>query len=151
MVMFLGFMAAITLVMWLAPESAAGKALNEQLVKKPLAALSDLSLKQVIFWAIMANLIAGAAFGGGEAFLLLGPEAVTGIAMDMAIYLDAVIVTYALSALAAARRSMRFMLLPATSILRRIRSRRKRTAARKPERKPSNDDEPHPAFVALAA
>jgi hypothetical protein len=151
MVMFLGFMAAITLVMWLAPDSAAGRVLNKQLVEKPLAALSDLNLKQVIFWAIMANLLAGAAFGGGEAFLLLGPEVVTGIAMDMAIYLDAVIVTYALSALATARKSLHFMTLPITSRLRRLRARRKRTAIRKPERKPSNDDEPHPAFVALAA
>lgn len=147
MVMFLGFMAAITLVMWLAPDSPAGRALNEQLVAKPLARLSNMKSHHLIFLV----LIAGFALSGGEIFLLMGPEIATAFIVDLSIYFDAVLVTYALAALATARKSMRFMALPIASSMRRFGSRRKRTSVVKPERKPSNDDEPHPAFVALVA
>lgn len=146
MVMFLGFMAAITLVMWLAPDSAAGRALNEQLVERPLASLSNMKSHHLIFLV----LIAGFALGGGEIFLLVGPEIATAFIVDLSIYFDAVLVTYALSALATARKSLRFMTLPITSRWRGFRARRKRISAVKPERKPSNDDEPHPA-IPLAA
>jgi hypothetical protein len=146
MVMFLGFMAAVTLVMWLVPESPAARALNEQLVEKPLASLSQMKSHHLIFFILMA----GFALGGGEIFLLMGPEVATAFIVDLSIYFDAVLVTYALSALATARKGLSFLTLPITSRLRRFRSRRKRTAVVKPDRRPSNDDEPHPAFVALA-
>ncbi len=147
MVMFLGFMAAITLVMWLAPDSAAGRALNQQLVERPLDQLSKMRSHHLIFLILMA----GFALGGGEIFLLMGPELATAFVVDLSIYFDAVLVTYAVSALAVARKSMRFLALPFTSRLRRVRARRKRSAIRKAERRPSNDDEPDPALLPLAA
>src|SRR5690606_38556381 len=100
MVTFLGFMAAITLVMWLAPQSPAGRTLNEQLVERPLGALSRMKRHHLIYFVIMA----GFMMGGGEVLALAGPEFVAAFAIDLAIYFDAVIVTYTLSALATARK-----------------------------------------------
>lgn len=147
MVVFLGFMAAITLVMWLAPQSPAGRALNEQLVERPLGALSRVKRHHLIYFVIMA----GFMMGGGEVLALAGPEFVAAFAIDLAIYLDAVIVTYTLSALATARKSGRMLALPFVALMRRFGSRKKRYGVGKPDRLPSNDDEPDPVWFRLAA
>jgi hypothetical protein len=147
MVAFLGFMAAITLVLWLAPGSEAGRALHRQLVERPLEALSDIKRHHLIFFVIMA----GFAIGGGEAMAMVGPEFVAAYALDLAIYLDAVMVTYALSAVAMARSGGGWFKIAVMWCARRMRPRRKR-ATRRPAgpRKSANDDDPAPAMRCAA-
>ena len=145
MVAFLGFMAAITLVLWLAPGSEAGRALHRQLVERPLEALSDIKRHHVIFFVIMA----GFTIAGGEAMAILGPEVVSAFALDLAIYFDAVMVTYALSAVAMAKRSGGWFSQALTRFVRRTcpRSKRATRSASGPP-KSANDDDPAPAFLA---
>jgi len=142
MVAFLGFMAAVTLVLWLAPGSEAGRTLHRQLVERPLEALSDMKRHHLIFFVI----IAGFSIAGGEAMALLGPEFVAAYALDLAIYLDAVMVTYALSAVAMARSGGGWLKNAVMRSARPVRPRRKR-ATRRPAgpRKSANDDDPAPA------
>ena len=141
MVAFLGFMAAITLVLWLAPGSEAGRALHRQLVERPLEALSDIKRHHVIFFVIMA----GFTIAGGEAMAILGPEVVSAFALDLAIYFDAVMVTYALSAVAMAKRGGGWLKYAVMRRAPRMRPRSKRTTrtAVRP-RKSANDDDPAP-------
>ena len=147
MVALLGFMVAITLVLWLAPGSEAGRALNRQLVERPLEALSDIKRHHLIFFVV----IAGFAIGGGEAMALVGPEVVAAYALDLAIYLDAVMVTYALSAVAMARSGGGWLKTVVMRSARRMHPRRKR-----PTRRPAgasesaNDDDPAPAIRCAA-
>ena len=145
MVAFLGFMAAITLVMWLAPASAAGRVLHRQLVERPLEALSDIKRHHLIFVVI----IAGFALAGGEAMAILGPEVASAFALDLAIYLDAVMVTYALSAAAMAKRGggwLRYAIMRRAPRLRPRSKRAPRVSVR--PRKSANDDDPAPALLA---
>ena len=145
MVVVLGFMAAITLVLWLAPGSEAGRALHRQLVERPLEALADFKPHHLIFFVIMA----GFAIAGGEALAILGPEVVAAYALDLAIYLDAVMVTYALSAVAMARSGGGWLRNAVMRVVRRTRPRSKR-ATRRPAgpRKSANDDGPAPVLLA---
>lgn len=138
MVVLLGFMAAITLVMWLAPSSEAGRALHRQLFERPLEALSDLRRHHLIFFVIMV----GFAIGGGEAIAIFGPE----IIASYAIYLDAVMVTYALSAVAMAKRSSGWLMHKVMRMV-GMRPRGKRAPRRpnRPRKPASNDDDPAPA------
>jgi cadmium resistance protein CadD (predicted permease) len=147
MAMLLGFIAAITLVMWLAPGSEAGRALNRQLVERPLEALSDIKRHHLIFFVI----IFGFAIGGGEAIALLGPEFVTAYALDLAIFIDAVMVTYALTAVAAAKGGGGRLKDVVVRAARRVRPRSKRTTRRADTRpKSANDDDPAPAICNAA-
>ena len=144
MVALLGFMAAITLVMWLAPGSEAGRALHRQLVARPLEALSDIERHHLVFFVIMA----GFAIGGGEAMAVLGPEFVAAYALDLAIYLDAVMVTFALSAVAMARSGDGRLRNAVMRIARRMRPRSKRTTRKAVRpRKSANDDDPAPVLL----
>ena len=146
MAAFLGFTIAITLVMWLAPETDAGKLLHRQLVERPLNALARFERHHL--WYIV--IFAGFAVGGGEMALLLGSEYIAVFAMDLAIYFDAVLVTYAASTLATMRRSGSWLCTVFSAPLRRVMPRRKRAAdAGRPERKAANDDD-RPAVFALA-
>ena len=147
MIAFLGFMAAVTLVLWLAPESAAGRALHRQLVARPLEALGRLERHHLILVVIMS----GFMLSGGEMLMLAGPELVGAFALDLAIYLDAVLVTYAVSALSAARRSGGWLKFALTRMVQAARPRAKRSARPVgPKRKPSNDDDPGPAILRAA-
>ena len=141
MVAFLGFIAAITLVMWLAPGSDAGRLLRRRLVESPLEAMSDVKRHHLIFFVIMAGFV----IGGGEAMAILGPEFVAAYTFDLAIYLDAVMVTYALSAVAMAKRGGGWLKYAVMRRAPRMRPRSKRTTrtAVRP-RKSANDDDPAP-------
>jgi hypothetical protein len=145
MVAIVGFMAAITLILWLAPGSDAGRALHRQLVERPLEALSDIKRHHLIVFVIMA----GFAIGGGEAVAILGPEVVSAFVLDLAIYVDAVLVTYALSAVATAKRGggwLRYAVMRRPRCM-RPRSRRTPRTAVSP-RKSANDDDPAPVLLA---
>lgn len=148
MTVFLGFMAVITLVMVLAPQSPTAKIIHRQLVEMPLARLADLERHHIIFFVIMVGFL----IGGGEVFGLLGGEAVFAFALDFAIYLDAMAITFALAALSKVRRGVGWSTNVVRKMLRRPQvTRRKREAMGKPsDGKPANDDE-DPAQLPLAA
>ncbi len=145
MVAILGFMTAIILIMWLVPNSDIGRTLHRQLVERPLATISSLRRHDLLFFVIMAGLM----LTGGEAVAVLGPEVVSAFALDLAIYVDAVLVTYALSAVAMTKRSGGWLLQAVMRCVRRMRPRKKR-ATRKVSRprRASNDDDPAPAWLA---
>ncbi len=146
MTLLLGFMFAITLVMWCAPHSPAGRLLRRQLVEKPLEQLSRFERHRLIYFVLLA----GMAAAGGEMIVLLGPE----VLASYAIYLDAVLVTYALAAVAQARNALRYARLRwrRGSRMRRLVAvrRRRRRLARRQLPPPANDDD-GPAAFPLAA
>jgi len=132
-------MLALVLVMRLAPQSPAARVLQRQLVELPLRWLAGLERHQLIFVLIMA----GFAAGGVEMIALLGPELVTAYAVDLAIYLDALAVTYlvvTVARLRAAARAVRWH-LKRLGVSRGIR--RRRRAQRRGRNRPpaANDDE----------
>ena len=114
-------------------------------VESPLEAMSDIKRHHLIFFVIMAGFV----IGGGEAMAILGPEFVAAYTFDLAIYLDAVMVTYALSAVAMAKRSGGWFSQALTRFVRRTcpRSKRATRSASGPP-KSANDDDPAPAFLA---
>jgi len=146
MIALTGFMAVVLLVLLLAPESPAGRAFHRQVVERPLQHLADMKRHHLIFFAI----ILGLTISGGEAFAILGPHVATSVVIDMAIYLDAVLVAYAVAAVTMVRQGAAAVRAVLSRMVRRPRPRRKRPALRKALRsKPANDD--HPAPVRLAA
>ncbi len=147
MIALLGLLAVLTLVLWLAPHSPEGRLLHRALVEQPLAALSRLQLRHLIFIAF----IGGFGLAGGEIFLLAGPELVTGFALELSIYLDAVIVTYALSAAAGIRRAGTYVVTRIGRPRRLLGARRKRVHVRRERAGPAANDYEHPAARRLAA
>ena len=133
-----GLMLALVLVMRLAPQSLLARLLHRQLVELPLRWLAGLERHQLIFVLIMTAFAAG----GVEAIAVLGPEMVAGYAIDLAIYLDALAVTYALAALAqlrAAARAVRWRLKRLAMKVARRRRRAQRRVRSRPQA--ANDDE----------
>jgi hypothetical protein len=138
-----GFLLSLVLWMWLFPETPVARHLHRHLVEKPVERLGAFERHKVIFWFVACIILAGSA----QIVAMLGSaELVTLMAWDLSIYIDAVVATWTLAAVArgkAAYHSLRSSALRLPNrILRscrrlvRIRSRRARTAA-----KPANDDE----------
>ena len=147
MIALTGCLLCLLLVMLLMPDSDMGRTLHRQLVERPLARISAFERHQLIYALLMGSIM----LGGGELIFLFGPELVGMWAINLSIYFDAVIVTYALSALAGARSLKNWAWHVMGRLVRgrpRPRSRRRRSASR-PD-KASNDDE-DPAPVRLAA
>ncbi len=142
----IGFSLCVLLVMLVVPDSPVGRLLHRQLVERPLAQLGRLERHHLIF----ATIIGAAMLAGGEVVAVLGPELAVMWALDLAIYLDAVMVTYALSALAGVRgvRSKAARIV-SRLLAARPRARRRRGAACR-SKPASNDDDPHPAWKAAA-
>lgn len=120
-----GLFLALVMVMRLAPDSALGRLLNRHLVERPLEWLANFDRRQLLY------------------------------AWDLAVYLDAVAVTYALAAVAKAKFAMRAVRLRGAVLLgrlgRRPRRARRTSAARKASPDSAgNDDDPAPGW-ALAA
>ena len=142
-----GLFLALVMVMRLAPESGLGRWLNHKLVERPLAMISRMNRHQLLVLIV----IAGFAMAGGEAMAVLGPEAVSAFAADLAIYLDAVLVTYAAGIAAFAKKNVERLKLVLLLPLARLRPRRKRTQRRQDAAPPANDDDHHPISLRLAA
>ena len=150
MVALVSLMAVLTLLMWLLPEAPEVRLLHRWLVDDPLAALARFERHHLFCVVILL----GFAVGGAEAmavFGVLGPEIVSAFALDAAIYLDAVLVTYALSAAAMAKRSAGLARHVAMAAIRRIRPRARRARRQIRRRPPANDaaeDDPLPVLLA---
>jgi hypothetical protein len=141
MIAITGCFLCLLLIMLLIPESQLGRALQSLLVERPLASLARFERHHLIY----AVIIGGMAMGSAELIFLAGPELVTMWALNLSIYFDAVIVTYALSALAAARGLKGWAGRAVRRLVRtmpRPRARRRRSINR-PE-KASNDDDGRP-------
>ena len=142
MTLLVGFMLVITLVMWCAPDSPAGRLLRQQLVERPLRQFAKLERHRLIYVVLLAAMMPVA----GEMIVLLGPETLA----TYAVYVDAVMVTYALAAVAQARAGFgRIRVILGKALRRPQVTRRKRsnrpTAAR--SKSASNDDDPAPALM----
>ncbi len=148
MTAFFGFLLVVTLVIWLAPESPAAKLLHRQLVEAPIEAMAKLERYHLIMFVIML----GFMIGGGEVMALVGPEFIAAYALDLSIYLDLVIVSYAISAARQARSSFAFLRGSFSRLFSRPEARRRRRQIRKQGRSgPANDDEGDPATMILLA
>lgn len=145
-----GVLLALMLVMRFAPDSSIGKALNHQLVERPLRVIGGMQRHHLIFVIVMAALLVA----GGEVILALGSmDFAVLYALDVSLYVDGLLMTLALASLTRTRSAMALLRAGATALAARIvrragRGRARRAPARRVTRKPSNDD--HPAF-ALAA
>lgn len=148
-VAFCGFMLALILVLRLAPHSPAARLLHRQLVVAPLEKLAKLRSHHLLYAVILPLLM----FGGWEFLMMAGSvDFVMVYAMDLAIYFDAILVTYALAAFAMARNSLRYTRLRLRNgrrVGRIIRARRRLRPARR-ALPPANDDD-GPAAMPLAA
>jgi len=147
MTVILGFSLCVLLVLLVIPDSQLGRMLHRQLVDRPLEALANIKRHHLIFFVIMT----GFAVAGGEAFAIVGPEVASAFALDLAIYLDAVMVTYALSAAAMAKRGSGWLKYAVIRSVRRMRPRRKRTTRTAVKSRKSANDDDGPAPVLLAA
>jgi len=138
-----GLLLALILVMRLAPDSPAGRALNRQMVEEPMRHLAAFERHHLL----MAVILIGMMIGGGELALVMGPEFVTAYALDLAIYFDAIMVGYVLAAAARAKSAWRAIppRWPRRARARRLAHRRRRSRVAAARRKsPANDDEPAP-------
>jgi len=147
MIAITGCLIFLWLIMLLLPHSVAGRLLHLQLVERPLAWLAGCKSHHLIYALIIGSIM----LGGGELMFLAGPELVTMWAMNLSIYFDAVIVTYALSALVAARGLKSW----AGEKVRRIfrpkgRARRARPRLGGKPNKASNDDDARPRWKIAA-
>src|SRR5688572_23104674 len=132
-VAFCGFVLSLVLVLRLAPHSPAARLLHRQLVEAPLEQLAAFRSHHLLYAAILPLLM----LGGWEIVMMAGSVDFLMIyAMDLAIYFDAVLVTYALAAFSMARNSLRYtrLRLRKGGRVRRLvvaRQRRRRAAAQK--------------------
>ena len=85
----LGFSLCLLLVMLVIPDSPLGRVLHRQLVERPLERLAQLERHHLIYAVIIGSMM----IAGGEAVAIAGPELVAMWALDVSIYLDAVLVT----------------------------------------------------------
>ena len=145
MAMFYGLCVALMLVMRFAPLTPYGAWLNRRLVAEPLARLADMKRHRVIYVLLLAAMM----IAGGEMIVLLGPEVVA----TYAVYLDAVLVTYALTAVAMARNSLRYTRLRVRKggRVRRLLAARRRRQRPAERVRPSANDDDDPVALPLAA
>ena len=147
MIALTGCLLFLMLIMLLLPNSEAGQLLHLQLVERPLVWLTGLERHHLIYAIIIGSIMVG----GGELMFLAGPELVTMWAMNLSIYFDAVIATYALSALVAARGLKSWAGQKVRRIVRpKTRARRTRRASGTKPDKASNDDDARPRWEIAA-
>jgi ABC-type multidrug transport system fused ATPase/permease subunit len=138
------------LVMKLAPQLAAGRWLNAALVERPLEKIAVMDRRQVIMLMILLGLTLFAA----DMVMMFGSyDLLTLYAWDLTVYLDTMMVAYALVAVARGRAAVRWVALRGSLLLRqgaRSRARRTRAVAAKTQDGADNDDDPAPAWSLTA-
>lgn len=148
MIALTGCLAIILIAMLLAPETPFARQCHRELVERPARALGRFRAHHLIYAIILIPVM----LSGGEFIAILGPEFFAAYAMELAIYIDAVIVSLLASSLASAKA---FATKARAMITRPFRGNRARTkrSRRKPcsERLPANDDDSPAAPGRLAA
>lgn len=146
--MLAGFLALVICITKLFPDTALARSLHLYCVELPLEMARAIERKDIILIVIILC--------SGEAFLMLGSaELAMAYAVNMSVYVDAVLATYIAALVARSAAAWAVCKARVMQLVRRIarprpRSRRTRSAIR-PPKKPSNDDRPAWADLALAA
>jgi hypothetical protein len=137
--MILALMAFCVAVMWAFPETSMGRWLNTILVERPLAWLSRLKRRDLIFLLVMAALLLAA----GDFIVVFGASELVAIGVNLSFYFDAVLVTSAAAIAAAAATACR-RVRARLSIWRRAAAQRRavrQSRPRRARRPKSRDDE----------
>ncbi len=137
-----GLLVVLTLLLRLAPSAPLARMAHRMLVVWPIEQISSLTLRQAIFAALMM----GFMLAGPEVIFLAGPELVATYAFELSIYLDAVLVTYALAAISSAKAGLGRVSDVLTKIMRRPQARRRKRTAQCRSNRSANDDEAGPAY-----
>ncbi|RJY10078.1 hypothetical protein [Aurantiacibacter aquimixticola] len=140
-----GFMLCALIAMLAAGDTPIGRLFHEECVERPVAALARFRTHHILYAIILIPVM----LSGGEFVALLGPEFFAAYALELAIYIDAVIVTALASACTQVRAAAQKISPPVTRVLGRARRKRARLAPQQ-ERRPANDDE-RDGSVAIAA
>ena len=149
MIALTGCLAVVLLALLLAPETPFARECHRAFVERPVRALSKFRVHHLIYAVILVPVM----LSGGEFLALLGPEFFAAYAMELAIYIDAVVVSLLASAYASVRALPARARLLVNRLLRAGKPRSKRSP-RLPqaERSPANDDDGHcPIAVTMAA
>ncbi len=147
MIGFTGFLLCALIAMLLFPRTDFARLCHEQLVERPVFWLSRFRMHHLLYAIILVPVM----LSGGEFLALLGPEFFAAYAMELAIYIDAVIFSLALSVWANIRSAGVAARELFSKPLRMARARRKRAAKSvRREPAPANDDD-RPVEMAFAA
>ena len=124
--MFAGFVLLILLTMKLFPELPLSRLLHHALVEAPLRRLAGMGRRHLIYAAVLIVM----SFTAGELVLLFGSaDIVMLLAWDVSLYVDALIATWTLSAVARSKAAWRAL----AARLPRLRMARPRTPRRRRE------------------
>ncbi|WP_197920651.1 hypothetical protein [Aurantiacibacter sediminis] len=147
MIALTGCLAVILIALLLAPQTPFARLCHRQLVERPASALAKFRPHHIIYAVILIPVM----LSGGEFIALLGPEFFAAYAMELAIYVDAVIVSV-LASTAASIKAFAGSIRQRFNRLSSRKSARTKRAARKPQRDrmPANYDEHVPAMPMAA-
>ena len=142
MIALTGFMFITLIALLATPNTPFGQLCHRELVERPARKLAAFRSHHILYALILVPVM----LSGGEFIAILGPEFFAAYAMELAIYIDAIVITLLASAYAHVRafgtRARQVLLEP----FRRMRARTKRSAPPPMrERRPANDDESGPA------
>ncbi|KLI62799.1 hypothetical protein [Aurantiacibacter marinus] len=147
MIVLTGFLLCALVAMLMFPQTDFARLCHQQLIDRPVFWLSRFRTHHLVYVIVLVPLM----LSGGEFLALLGPEFFAAYAMELAIYIDAVIFGLAMSVW----ETVRSATSKVTHLLRRplrIKSARRKRAASTNRTKsvPANDDD-RPGEVAIAA
>jgi hypothetical protein len=137
-------LACVLLAMLLAPDTQMGRMRHGELAERPVKWLAQLTRQKLIYLGVITALV----LGGWEIALMIGPELLAVYGVDLAIYIDVVVVGYALAKVREARAGLQHLRLRLSQLRpgRRKAPRSQRTRRR--TRAPANDDGTGPARLA---
>lgn len=144
-------LALATLIIRVFPDTELGKALHERMVDEPLRWLARFERRHMLLAGVLIVLM----MFGGELLLLAGSaDALIGIAWSTSVYLDVVVATWTVAAVASVRGACtliqaKSIRLISTIARRRVSVRAVRRARVTMQRNAENDDEP--AALKIAA
>jgi cobalamin biosynthesis protein CobD/CbiB len=131
---------ALLALMRFGPDIPLTRMLNEQLVARPLRWLDKRQRHDLLF----AVILLGLAIGGGEMILIFGPEFAMVYAADVALYLDALFISYLMTTQLKVKAALRAVHAFAASqghrVLRRFRATPREVVSRKPASDRSDND-----------
>ena len=144
MIAVTGLLVVVLLAMLAAPATPFACLCHRELVERPIAALAKFRSHHLLYAVILVPVL----LSGGEFVAILGPEFFAAYAMELAIYVDALIVTLALSAWAQAKTVVQHVRMRIMRPRNRARRRRSATGVRARRASANDDDDPQPVRLA---
>jgi hypothetical protein len=142
--MFEAVAVGIIMILKLFPDTPTARLLHTYLVERPAAWIASRTRAHVI----MGLILIGLAFSGAEFVMLAGTADVAMLmAWDMAVFFDALIVSWAAASTARVGAAKQYLLSLWRGGRPRVKARRRAVRQRR-ARQPSNDDEPAPGLLA---